>query len=104
MLGLILIYFIGKHFYDLAAKHNKSEYLFAILGVVAYYVGSFVLGIILALIIGPDAVADMNQILAAFIALPAGLITCFLFYKYLENSWSKTVGSTNPDILDDFND
>lgn len=104
MLGLILIYFIGKHFYDLAAKHKKSEYLFAILGVVSYYVGTFVFGIILFFILGEDAVLEMNEFLSAIIGLPAGLLTCYLFYKFLENSWSKTRVGADSNILDDFDD
>ena len=34
MLGLLLIYFIGKYFYDLAAEFEKNKWLYAILGVV----------------------------------------------------------------------
>jgi hypothetical protein len=35
MLGLILIYFVGKAFYDLAGLHGKSQWGFAILGIVS---------------------------------------------------------------------
>ncbi len=102
MLGLLLVYFIGKKFYDLAALYKKSEILFAILGVVSYYVGAFVIGIVLAIIIGPEAIDELNDILLSLMAIPAGLLSCYLFYLFLDNSWSKSKVNTHPDILDDF--
>ncbi len=44
MLGLFLLYFIGKIFYQLAEAHNKNKWVFAILGVIAYYAGTFLGG------------------------------------------------------------
>ena len=37
MLGLLLIYWIGKKYYELATEHNRSPWGYAILGVFVYY-------------------------------------------------------------------
>jgi hypothetical protein len=50
MLGLFLLYFIGKSFYELAHEYDKSRWGFAIAGVVAYYFGTFVAGILFYLL------------------------------------------------------
>lgn len=104
MLGLVLIYFIGKRFYDLAITHQKSPHLFGVLGVVSYYAGTFILGFVLVLLLGVDAIEEMDQLFLGLAALPAGLLSCYIFYKVLENSWNKTQLSTHTDILDDFDD
>jgi hypothetical protein len=96
MLGLLLIYFIGKYYYELAQQHDKRKWAFAILGVVAYYAGAFVMGIILGIIF-PDAVDTMNNLILSLLALPMGLLFTWGLYKILENRWS------NP-VHDDFDD
>jgi hypothetical protein len=101
MLGIILIYFIGKPFYDLALHHDKSRWGFAILGVVAYYVGTFVMGIILG-ILSPETIETMNNLLLGLIALPLGLLFAWILYKFLENKWSKDSSNDDTDssVLD----
>jgi hypothetical protein len=47
MLGLVLIYWIGRKFYDLAARYNRSEWAWAIIGVVIYYAAQIVFGVII---------------------------------------------------------
>jgi len=50
MLGLLLIYFIGKYFYDLAILHEKSKWGWAVIGVVSYYAEGFILAFGLGMI------------------------------------------------------
>ena len=50
MLGLLLLYWIGKYFYKLAEAYDKSKWGFTILGIVVYYAGIVVLGLILGAI------------------------------------------------------
>jgi hypothetical protein len=101
MLGILLIYFIGKPFYDLAAHYDKSQWGFAILGVVAYYVGTFVMGFVLG-ILYPETIETMNNLLLGLIALPLGLLFSWLLYKFLENRWSTSSSNneTDSDVLD----
>ena len=92
MLGLLLIYFIGKYFYDLAAEFEKNKWLYAILGVVMYYVGTFIGGLILGVL---DALMELgidwdNNLLLGLLGLPFGIAASYLFY-YLLKSWSKSV-------------
>ena len=92
MIGLILLYFVGKAFYDLASLHNRSKWGFAILGVLSYYVGIFIGGMIIGLVIEfgfSMSIDDVNETLMGFMALPIGVLACWGFYKLLEKSWSR---------------
>ena len=93
MLGILLIYFIGKHFYDLAIKFNKSKWGFAILGVISYYAGTFIGGIIIVLIYEygmSKSIDTMNDFVLSLIALPFGILACWLFHYLLKNTWTKS--------------
>jgi hypothetical protein len=103
MLGLLLIYFIGKYFYDLAQNNNKNAWLFAVLGIVVYYAGTFVAGILIALfysLVLEGDIDNVNDMLLGIIALPFGLLTSWLFYRFLEKSWSTEKTSSSIDVLD----
>lgn len=92
MLGLVLIYFIGKYFYKLAEEFGKNKWGFAILGVVTYYTGAFLGGIILGLIsiIWEDFnIEYMSDMQLGLMAIPFGLLTCFGVYSLLKRIWTK---------------
>lgn len=92
MLGLILLYWIGKYFYKLAEEYNKSQWGFAILGIVVYYGGILLFGVILGImaeIISPGFLDTFNETLFGFLMLPFGILSCYLLYKYLEKTWKK---------------
>ena len=92
MLGLVLLYWIGKYFYKLAEEYNKNKWGFTILGIVVYYAGillfSIIIGII-AEIFSPGFIDNFNETLFGFLMLPFGLLSCYLLYKYLEKTWKK---------------
>jgi len=102
MLGLVLLYWIGKYFYKLAEVYNKSPWGFAILGIVVYYGGillfSFIIGM-LGEIISPGVLDSLNDTVFGLFMLPFGILSCYLLYKYLENTWKKN--NPNPDVLID---
>lgn len=92
MIALVLLYFAGKAFYDLAARHDKSKWGFAILGVLSYYGGVFFGGIILALIYEfgfSGSIDDINDQVLGLISIPFGVLLCWGFYKRLEAVWSR---------------
>lgn len=92
MLGLILLYFAGRAFYNLAEQHGKNKWLFAILGVVSYYGGLFLGGIVIALVyeIGLSrSIDEANDLFLGILAIPIGVLVCWGFYKVLESSWKK---------------
>lgn len=106
MLGLLLVLFIGKHFYDHAFDHDKSPWLYGILGIVAYYAGSFIGGIILALvfeIMGSTPLEERSTWNLTLIALPFGIAACWAFHKILEKRWIKEKMDSE-DLIDEIGD
>jgi thiamine transporter ThiT len=103
MLGLLLIYFIGKAFYDLSAKHNKSKWGFAILGIVVYYAGTFIGGIIMGIIdfiSGTNFTTSQSNLVLNLLAIPFGLLFCWIFHKILKSIWNKKAITFTDDLLD----
>jgi hypothetical protein len=105
MVGLILLYFVGKAFYDLAGIHQKSQWLFAILGVGSYYAGLVVGGILLAIgyeLFLETSIEEVNSTLVGVLALPMGVLACWGFYRLLKNRWSgkQTFSESPEDVLD----
>ena len=102
MLGLILIYLVGKKFYELAFEYNKSRWGYAIAGVVSYYAGYLLSVFIIATIVeisSPGYITDSNELLFSVLGIPFGALICWGFYKMLERNWSKDK-NTQPNTLD----
>ena len=92
MLGLILLYWIGKYFYKLAEEYNKSKWGYAILGIVVYYGSMIGIGIGLGITIEifyPGFIETINETLLSILMLPIGILSCYIFYKYLDKTWKK---------------
>jgi hypothetical protein len=103
MLGLFLIYFIGKRFYELAGKFDKNQWGFAIAGIAFYYAGTFIVGVVVSIYFEFNAVAppdEIDDLTLNLIAIPFGLLACFGLYKILEKSWKRKVVRFNSEILD----
>lgn len=92
MIGIFLIYFIGRAFYQLAFEYKKHQWGYAILGVASYYAGSILGGILLvvfaALFFDSD-ITTWSDIALSIISVPFGGLVCLGLYKILENSWEK---------------
>ena len=90
MLGILLLYWIGKYYYKLAEAHGKSKWGYAILGIVTYYacavVSGFLMGIFIELI-WPGAVDTINEFLFGLMLLPFGISGTYLLYYYFKRSW-----------------
>ncbi|MDO6596914.1 hypothetical protein Q4512_08295 [Oceanihabitans sp. 2_MG-2023] len=98
MLGLVLLYWIGKYFYKLAEEFNKNKWGFAILGIVVYYAGIIIFSLIIGVsveLISPGFLDTFNETLLSFLMLPFGILSCYLLYKYLEKIWKKNIPNTN---------
>ena len=91
MLGLLFIYWIGKYFYELAQKFNKSKWGFAILGLVAYYGSQLIIGFVLGLLneIFELGIDFENNIGLNLLGIPVGGLCCYFLYNYLEKKWKK---------------
>lgn len=101
MLGIFFIYLIGKPFYQLAEKHNRNEWGYAFLGVLTYYVGTFIGG--LAIGLGSyflDIDFDgINEMLLNLMAIPFGLFVSWLTYTTLKDKFRDDLSNKN--TLDD---
>jgi hypothetical protein len=104
MVGLILLYFVGKAFYDMAVSEGKSKWLFAILGVASYYTGLFIGGLLLAIgyeLFLDGSIDEVNETALSALALPFGVLACWGFYTLLKKRWSnKQAISAADEILD----
>ena len=106
MLGLLLLYFLGKVYYDLAEKHGKSKWGFAILAAVIYYAGTMLGGIFYgALYVWQDKEQElmaMNDTVLGIMAIPFGVALWGLGYFLLKRYWEKQeTTSLSSDTLDD---
>jgi len=92
MLALVLIYFAGKQFAELAFEHEKSRWLYAILGILSYYVGIILTGLLIGVLIGLNnsGINDSNELAVTLICIPFGVLSCWGFYKFLKYKWSNT--------------
>lgn len=107
MLGILLIGFIGKAYFDLATAHNRTAWAYAILGVVAYYLTTFIVGIIMYILgdlTGSFQIDESNELLLSLLAIPFGLLGTFLLYKFLESRRFKRAALANKNVDSDILD
>lgn len=102
MLEIIIIYFIGKYFYRLAETYGQNKWLFAVLGVITYFVGAAIGGVILFLL---DMQFELgidweSKFLLTFLLLPFAVATCYLLHYLLKRSWEKSVVIVEDEIQD----
>lgn len=103
MLGLVLLYFIGKKFYELAEEYNKHKWGIAILGVATYYTSAFIFGMLLGvflMLIESNFLETANDLLLGLIAAPFGILGCYVLYKGLEKNWKKNKPMNNGSLID----
>ena len=102
MLGILLIYFIGKRFYDLSVEYNQNKWLYAILSIVGYYgIGALLLLLVMLLDMlvfnwGFDWEKSFGMNL---LIIPLGLLSVWGFYSLLKSRW-KTIVVVKDEIKD----
>jgi Ni,Fe-hydrogenase I cytochrome b subunit len=103
MLTILLIYFIGKRFYDLSIEYDKSKWLYAIVSVIVYYAAGIVFGVVVALLdvyIFNWGIDYENNMGFNLLGIPIGLLAVWGFYVILENKWKKSVSLVKDEIED----
>ncbi|MFT5479943.1 MAG: hypothetical protein ACI9UJ_001498 [bacterium] len=101
MIGLILVFFAGKFYYDLAKEYGKSKWGFAFIGVVTYY-GGQVIGVALTFVFMDFLSIDPNQrFLLSLLALPFGILSAFILYKILSKRLRTKHVTNREDVIDD---
>ena len=106
MLGLILIYFVGKAYYELAKKYNKTAWLYAVLGVVSYYAG--IVAAVFSFIyyqayVNNHIIDESEDMKYSLMSIPVGVVICLAFYQILKYNWKKKAEAIQTDegLLDD---
>ncbi|AUC15630.1 hypothetical protein BTO06_10935 [Tenacibaculum sp. SZ-18] len=92
MIGIIILVIIGKKFYELAGEYEKSKWGITVLGIVSYYSGVFVFGIILAAILiamESNWMETTDRLSLALIELPSGGLSSYLLFMFLQKKWEK---------------
>ena len=102
MLSIILIVLLGRTFYRLAEEFNQHRWLFAVLGIISYYVGSAIGGVVVGLV---DVLFDLgvdfdNSGILLMIAIPFGLGTSYILYYILKRKWKNEVVVEKDEIQD----
>ena len=92
MLLIILLIFVIVVFNNLCQEYKKTKW-FILLGIVAYFAGEFVAGIILGILDGIFLIGiDWEDTTTmALIGLPSGIISIVIVYFILKHYWNKEV-------------
>ena len=101
MLGLLLIFFIGKYFYELADKYQKNRWLYAFIGIVVYYAAGALLGIILGVL---DFIIGLgidweNSVGLNLLGIPAGIAADYGLYSLLKKKWESEIIIPEDEIM-----
>ena len=102
MLALLLLYFVWKHYSDLAKTFEKKGWPYGLLGVVVYYGGTILFGVIIVIIseYNPDLLPELSDISLSLITIPFGLICTTLLYKFLKKRWLANSVNNDDSIID----
>ncbi len=106
MIEIVAVILIGKYFYNLADKYEKSKWGYTVLGIISFYGTVFLCGVIYAFWFFAQAENqfatedDMSTLLVTFISLPIGIGVAYLLYFLLERNWKKNFVSNKPSIDD----
>lgn len=103
--AIILHVFVGWAYFDLAAKHGKSKFLYAALSISSYYVAKFIVwAIIMYVFFSSNDFAHGEyhlSTMASWALFVPGLITCFGLFQILDYRWSRKAKVQNTNVLDD---
>lgn len=104
MLGIVLLFFIGKYFYKLAEEFSQNKWLYAILGIVSYYFGAIVIGgVSIGLFIEfftDEYIDNYSETTLGYMVLPFGIGFTYLFYYLLKRKWKKSLTLVKDEIQD----
>ena len=99
---LVLVY-VGILFKRLAENHKKNPTAFAVLGIVVFLVGLFVLSFLLGLGIALSGynVENMNLFALEIIGYLLGGVVVWLVYLFLDKKWTNNKRLTDYEVIDD---
>lgn len=92
MLGILLLYFIGKYYNELYKEYKtEKSWPYVLLGIGTYYAGTLLAGFTIGLL---SVTMDFNidntpDLVIGLMAVPFGILATFGVYKYLEKKWKR---------------
>ena len=90
MFGILLIYWVGKYFYQLAIEFNKNKWGFAVLGLATYFGSQLVFGFICGIFNEIfDLGIDFDGVGVNLLGIPVGAASCYFLHKFLEKKWKR---------------
>lgn len=90
MLGLILIFWVARHFYRLAEQHNKSKWAYAILSIAIWFGAQVLFGLGLAIFfMAAGEEVELDNMVISLLSLPISLAAVWLLNYLLKRSWKK---------------
>lgn len=90
MLGIVLIYFIGKQYYTLAEDRNMNKWLYAFVGIGIYYLGT-IIGATLIIFYTEffgNGIDSINDKALGYMSIPFGIFSVWGLYKILDKKWT----------------
>jgi hypothetical protein len=87
MLGIFLIYWIGKRYYSLAHDYEKSPWPYAILAIGIYYGSQLLFGVILGLVMPEVFSGGGSDIGINLFGIAVGLLVWWIVYEIIKRKW-----------------
>ncbi len=104
MIALLLVYFIGRAYYELARDHGKNKWLFLLVGIAVYYVSHYLFAFLIIFILqisSPTTLYQLSEFVIMLMALPFSIGVTWGLLQILKKNWKDFVVIKNSDILDD---
>lgn len=98
MLEILILIFVGRYFYKFSKDNNMKPVLWTIIGVLSYFVGAFVMGLIVG-ILNPR-ILD-NLLTLTLLGLVSGLIGVTITFFIMKAQAKNATPSSESEVLDD---
>lgn len=101
-MDLLIIGGLGKAFYDLANDFEKNKWLFAIIGVISFYIFTFFVGVSSAIVFSTNGDFSESTItMLGYFATIISLIFSLILYVILKKRWETDRRTKKTGLLDD---
>ena len=93
----ILLFYVGFYFYRLAENHNKNKWLFGILGIVTYFIGTIIYPLFLRFFYSNE-IDTFDVTIISLKTFLIGLLSTFFLFQLLSVIWSRKKKVNKKDI------
>jgi hypothetical protein len=95
MLGLVLIYWVGRKFYDLADYHKRSQWGYTFVGLGIYFGTQLIFGMVLELL-NPGLIDGLDKSSGLgldLLGMAIGGLVWYLALQYFTKKWEQQYDS-----------